>query len=182
MIRQTVVAAALALVVLCALAPSASADLQGPCNGTVAGQDVDFLGLDASDAVDVDPDEVVPYGFSSSSAVTHFDAQATYGPYTATVDEGAPDEGESSVNGTMDVSQFSQFGVGLYKITAHASLADGSTCKAEFLVHVQGSALSSTVGQASAALAALAGGGLVAISVMTTTGVKTVLASLTVAP
>ncbi|MFA5943750.1 MAG: hypothetical protein WC876_04700 [Candidatus Thermoplasmatota archaeon] len=181
MMRQALVAGALGFVALCALVPSASAELEGPCDGTVAGQDVDFLGLDASDAVAVDPDEVVPYSFSSSSAVTHFDAQASYGPYTATVDEGVPDDGASSVNGTMDVGRFSEFGVGLYKITAHASLADGSTCKAEFLVHVQGSALSSSAGQASAALAVLAGGGLVAISVMTTTGVKTVLASLTVA-
>lgn len=179
MMRPLILGATLALVALCACVPSATATVDGPCQGTVAGRSVAGLSAsDPADAVVVGPDDVVPYSFTANSDVTHYDTEVSYGPYTGTVDDGAPEESDTGAEGTLDVSQFSQFGVGLYQVEAHAALADGSTCSATFLLHVDGGVLSSSVGQVAAVLALLAGGGVIAISAMAASGAKTILVSL----
>jgi hypothetical protein len=179
MMRLLLGAAAFAFVALCAFIPSTAATIEGPCDGIVAGRDVDRLSAsNPADAIVVGPADTVSYTFSAASNVTQYDTEVGYGPYSATVDGGAPDEGHSDAEGTLDVSQFRTFGVGLYRVEAHAGLADGTSCSAAFLLKIHGSVLSSSVGKAATALVVLAGGGLVAISAMAASGAKTVLVSL----
>jgi hypothetical protein len=170
---------ALLALALCAFVPSAAATIEGPCRGSVAGHDVDRLSAtDPSEAIIVGTDDSVPYSFTSTSAIDRFQSEVNYGPYTGQVDDGAAPENQSSASGKLDVSQFSRFGVGVYQVEVHATLADGSTCTAAFLLKVDGSILSSSVGQAAAALSVLAAGGIVTISILAGSAAKTVLVSL----
>lgn len=181
-LRGVLAAAGLGLLALC-LVPGASATIDGPCTATVAGQDVSSLSAsDPAQAIVVQPDADVPYSFSADSPVTSHDASAVVGPYMLKLDESTEAGEATTTEGSFAVGEVSDLAVGLYAVTAHAQLADGRTCTGEFLMRIEGSALSSTVGMASAAAAVLATGGVVAIGVSTAAGVKSILATLSLVP
>ena len=162
-----------------AFLPSGSAKMLGPCTATVAGQDLASVSSsDASQALVVKPDDVVSYAFAAPAPIVSHDAKARIGPYEIALAESAATGEETSATGTFDVSQVSGIAVGLYAVSAHASLEDGRTCSADFLLRIEGGVLDSPAGMASAAAAVLAGGGVVAVSVVTATGAKSVLLSI----
>ena len=182
MMRGILWAGGLGLLALC-LVPGSSASVDGPCSATVDGKDISSLSAsDPADAISVKPDDVLAYSFSASAPVTSHDASAIIGPYMLQLDEATETGDAMSTSGTFDVAQVSDLAVGLYAVSAHAELADGSTCTGEFLLRIEGSALSTKAGVASAAAVVLASGGVVAISVTTATGVKSILATLSLAP
>jgi hypothetical protein len=57
---------------------------------------------------------------------------------------------ETSAAGTFDVGQVSGIAVGLDSVSAHATLADGSTCSADFLLRIEGGVRDSPVDVGSA--------------------------------
>jgi hypothetical protein len=180
--RKVVVAAGLGLLALC-FVPGSSASIDGPCTAVVDGKDISMLSAsDPADAISVGPDEVLAYSFSADAPVSSHDAKAILGPYMLQLDESMASGEATSTQGTFDVAQVSDLAVGLYAVEAHAELADGSTCTGEFLLRIEGSALSSTAGMASAAAVVLAGGGVVALSVTTAMGAKSILATLSLVP
>lgn len=160
-----------------ALAPGGAAKTQGPCTATVAGQDLASAGT-----ITVKPDDIVAYSFAAPSPVVATDAKARIGPYELALADSEDPGGGTSAAGTFDVSQVSGIAAGLYAVSAHATLADGTTCSADFLLRIEGGLLDTPAGMASAAAAVLAGGGVVTVSVMTASGAKSVLLSLKLVP
>lgn len=179
---RLLVVAGFGLLALC-LVPGASAKLDGPCSASVAGRDLATASAtDPAQAIVIQPGQSIDYSFSATSGVVSHAAMASIGPYELKLAESAADGKTSSAVGSFDVAQVSEVAGGVYAVKAHATLADGSTCTGEFLMRIDGDPLGSTVGMASAAAVVLAGGGVVAISVTTAAGVKSILATLSLAP
>lgn len=120
---------------------SAHAEIEGPCDATIAG--VDIGGLDPNDpgdAIDVDYEDDVAVSMSSAEGFRSHVIELEFARYLngdAPVEE-REDAGETSFTKIVDVSDWAWAGVGLYKIKAKATLDDGTTCKGAALIDVGG--------------------------------------------
>ena len=56
------------------------------------------------------------------------------------------DGGDTQWSGSADVSDYADYGVGLYKVVGEGTLVGGGTCTGAVLLEVEGSALTSVVG------------------------------------
>jgi len=148
-----------ALLVVLALSPPAGADISWPCEATIAG--VSVKGMDTGPTatpVKLKEHSTVAVAMSAASEISHLAIQLHYGPFSWTVHD-EPSEG-TSWSKTLDVDDYSKWGVGLYRATGQ-STGSGLACTGEALVEIEGSPLSTPAGIAGVAGAVVGAAGLV---------------------
>jgi hypothetical protein len=149
-----VLAAAAAL----AAAPNALAEIDGPCRASIAGQNVATQETGAmSEAIKVADDARIPVTMSSTKPITSLKVEIEFGGFGWTVhDDGT--EGTSWAK-TVDVEDYADYGVGLYKVVGTSS-GQGFSCTGAALVEVEGSPLSTIAGLAGIVMAIVGGLGV----------------------
>jgi hypothetical protein len=143
---------------LLAPAPSSFAEIDGPCTGTVAGQDVG--GLDSSepdDAIEVEKDDVLDVTLESTSGAvfTSHKIDLEIAGLTFNIEDD-PEDSDPTVVETVNVDDYATFGVGFYKVSGSATLQDGSTCSGAVLIQIKGNPLT-TIGGIAAIIAGAIG-------------------------
>jgi hypothetical protein len=155
---------ALVVASLCAV-PSAQADVSGPCDATIAGVDVRGRAAgDPDDAIPVGEDEVIVVTMSSPTGLESHDLRLEYGGIGWTVSSES-DEGQTSADDQVEVADYADFGVGLYRVTGEARLVDGSVCKGSVLIDVQGNPLTTAAGVLAAGMTVAGAAGIAAATV-----------------
>jgi hypothetical protein len=129
----------------------ASAEIDGPCTATVDGIDVAARSADdTGDAIEVDRDSEIEIVVESDAIVDRYTVELEFAGFRWQVSEGEPD---STVwSDTIDVSDYSRFGVGLYKV--HATSTGPGACEGTVLVKVGGNPLGTIAGWAGIVLGA----------------------------
>ena len=154
--RLIVVTALASLLALCFAVPAAapaSAEVSGPCQVKVNGQDIGSLSSSSSgDAIKVHKDDVLTVVMTSSAAgfSSHKIDLELVGFKVALQDK--PDSGDKQWSGTANIHDYAKYGVGLYKIVGEGHLSDGTVCTGGVLIEVQGSGITSIVGIIATAL------------------------------
>ncbi len=128
-------------------APSAArADVSGPCSATLNGTDV----AQDSGPIDVGSNDIVAVTIGAAAGeVTHLRVQLHYGPVSWTVHN--EDTSGQNVSKNVSVEDYARYGVGLYKVTATATLKSGESCSGSALVNVSGNPLTTAAGAAAVA-------------------------------
>jgi len=146
------------------IAPSAAADISGPCTATIDGQNVKGRGTGAfSDPITVEKNAVVPVTMSAASQISQLKIQIEFAGNSWTVRD-KPSHGKSW-SSDVKVKNYAKYGVGLYKVVGSSS--GGVSCSGSALVKVKGNPLSTVAGIVGL-VAALAGlGGIGAAVAMT---------------
>lgn len=145
------------LVVATAAGGPAEATIVGPCEASIAGVDAKTRSASsASDAIPVEADAVIAVTMSSPGGLESHDLDLEYAGITWTVSS-ETDDGETSASDEILVADYADYGVGLYRVSGSARLADGSTCKGTVLVDVQGNPLTTVAGLAAAAMVGVGG-------------------------
>jgi hypothetical protein len=123
--------------------PSAAAELSGPCNATINGQNVKGRPTEAlSNAIVVANDAVVPVTMSAGSQISHLKIQIEFAGMRWTVRDKAS-HGKSWAS-NVDVGKYAKYGVGLYKVIGSSS--GGASCSGTALVKVKGNPLTTVAG------------------------------------
>ncbi len=165
MLRRPLALAALASLAvgpLVLLSAIASADVTGPCTATMNGVDVNTIDSPDS-ALEVPYDGTIAIDVRSSGQITgHVVTLAPMGGVAITVDEGT-DQG-TGWSGTVEVSDYATYGVGIYQVTAEAT--GPGACSGTAFVKVTGKNPLTTVAGAVGAGLTVAGGAGVAASAM----------------
>lgn len=159
------------------LAAGAGATINGPCSASINGVDVKGQSsTSASNAIVVAKDAKVPVTMTASKPISSLQVRISLLGLGRTVKSG-PAHGTSWVR-TVNVKDYSFWGVGLYQVTG-SSTGAGLSCSGVAIVKVEGSPLSTPAGWAGigltavgafgvigTALAALRGGGMVKASLL----------------
>jgi hypothetical protein len=137
---------AIAFVVILGLAaaPEALATIEGPCQATIAEQDVIARDTYArSDAISVPKTGAVAVTMTAERPIDRMQLGIEFAGIRYT----AHDEPTTvaSSTGVVPVDEYATYGVGLYKIVATAT-GEGFTCEAVALVDVQGNPLETALG------------------------------------
>jgi hypothetical protein len=153
---------AIAFVVILGLAaaPEAAATIEGPCEATVAGQDVVARDTFArSDAISVPQTGAVAVTVTADRPIDRLRLEIEFAGVRYT----AHDEPTTvpSSTGVVPVDEYATYGIGLYKIVGTAT-GQGFTCEAVALVDVQGNPLETAMGAIGVAMIIV--GGLGALS------------------
>ena len=149
---------ALVVVLGLALAPEALATIEGPCEATIAGEDVVARDTFArSDAISVPQTGAVPVTITANRPLDNLKLEIEFAgiPYEVS-DEPTT---VNSTTGVVPVDDYSTYGIGLYKIVA-TSTGEGFTCVATALVDVQGTPLETAVGAIGIAMVIVGGLGV----------------------
>jgi hypothetical protein len=151
--------AAVALVAIAAVvAPSAAAEISGPCTATINGQNVKDQGVGALDkAITVENGAIVPVTMSAGSEISHLKIQIEFAGMRWTVRDKASHG--KSWSSDVKVKNYAKYGVGLYKVIGSSS--GGVSCSGSALVKVKGNPLTTIAGIVGliAALGGIAGVG-----------------------
>jgi len=137
---------AIAFVVILGLAaaPEAAATIEGPCEATVAGQDVVARDTFArSDAISVPQTGAVAVTMTAERPIDRLKLEIEFAGIRYTAHD-EPTTVESST-GVVPIDEYATYGIGLYKIVGTAT-GQGFTCEAVALVDVQGNPLESAMG------------------------------------
>jgi hypothetical protein len=151
---------AIAFVVILALAaaPDALATIEGPCEATVAGQDVVARDTFArSDAISVPQTGAVAVIMTAERPLDRLKLDIEFAGIRYTVRD-EPTTVKSST-GIVPVDEYAKYGIGLYKIVGTAT-GEGFTCEATALVDVQGNPLESALGAIGVAMVIVGGLGV----------------------
>jgi hypothetical protein len=137
---------AIAFVVILGLAaaPEAGATITGPCEATIAGQDVIARDTFArSDAISVPQTGAVAVTMTADRPIDRLKLEIEFAGFRYT----ARDEPTTvtSSTGVVPIDEYATYGIGLYKIVGTAT-GQGFTCEAVALVDVQGTPLESALG------------------------------------
>jgi hypothetical protein len=139
------------------LPASASAKVTGPCTATIGGVD-----LTQEDSVHVQQGSDVDYAFSAPSPVAAYNLQLRYGPYEATPSQGVVEDAQqTSISGTVPLSDYAWLGVGVYELEGNVMLTDGTSCVGSMKVYVDGDPLTTAIGATAAVVTASSTIGLV---------------------
>jgi hypothetical protein len=169
---------ALALAALAAaaglVAPQAAlAEIDGPCQATVAGQNVATRDTSATgDPIEVREKARVPVTMSATRGITGLKVELEFGGIGWTVHD-EPTEGESWAR-TVDIGDYSKYGVGLYKIVG-TSGGQGFSCTGAALVEVEGDPLRTVAGLVGLALAVVGGLGVLWVAFRARSGAAPVV-------
>jgi hypothetical protein len=148
-ITVSVLVAALGLAAWLTTAPAALATIEGPCQGSIAGENVAPLETEPrSEPVKVGKNARVPVTMTSARPITHLTVELEFGGIGWTVHD-APTEGTSWAK-VVNVKDYSKYGVGLYKIVGK-STSQGFSCTGAALVEVEGEPLKTPAGIAALA-------------------------------
>ena len=137
---------ALALAALASLvAPQAAlAEIEGPCRATIAGENVATRDTSATgDPIQVREEARIPVTMSSERPITNLTVEMEFAGLGWEVHD-EPTEGTSWAR-TVDVGDYSKWGVGLYKVVATSS-GQGFSCTGSALIEVDGSPLTTLAG------------------------------------
>jgi hypothetical protein len=153
------VALVLAALAAALVAPQAAlAEIEGPCQATVAGQNVATADTSATgEPIKVREEARVPVTMTSQRPITNLRVEIEFGGIGWAVHD-EPTEGTSWAR-TVDIGDYSKYGVGLYKIVGTSS-GQGFSCTGAALVEVDGSPLTTIAGLAGVGLAVVGGLGL----------------------
>jgi len=151
---------AIAFVVILGLAaaPEAAATIEGPCEATVAGQDVVARDTFArSDAISVPQTGAVAVIMTAEDPIDRLKLEIEFAGFRYT----ARDEPTTvtSTTGVVPVDDYATYGIGLYKIVGTA-IGEGFTCEAVALVDVQGNPLETALGAIGVAMVIVGGLGV----------------------
>ena len=149
---------ALVVVLGLAFAPEALATIEGPCEATVAGEDVFARDTFArSDAISVPETGGVPVTITANRPLDNLKLEIEFAgiPYEVR-DEPTT---VNSTTGVVPVDDYAKYGIGLYKIVA-TSTGQGFTCVATALVDVQGNPLETAAGAIGIAMVIVGGLGV----------------------
>ncbi|MBA3401980.1 MAG: hypothetical protein H0U05_08335 [Actinobacteria bacterium] len=155
-------AIAFVVVVGLAVAPEALATIEGPCEATIAGQDVvarDTLARSA--AISVPKSGAVPVTMTASQPIDRLKLAIEFAGIRYVVRD-QPTTVNSST-GVVSVDDYATYGIGLYKIVG-TSTGQGFTCEAVALVDVQGNPLESAAGAIGIAMAIVGGLGVLSFA------------------
>jgi hypothetical protein len=140
------------------LAPSALAEISGPCTATINGQSVENQGTGAfSDPITVKNDAVVPVTMQTNAGdISHLTIKIEFAGTSWTVRD-KPSHGNSWAS-TVNVKDYAKYGVGLYKVVGSSS--GGVSCSGSALVKVEGNPLTTVAGIAGLVAAILGVAGI----------------------
>ncbi|MBA3374840.1 MAG: hypothetical protein H0U00_03345 [Actinobacteria bacterium] len=137
-------AIAFVMVLALALTPQAFATIEGPCEATIAGEDV--VGRDTftrSDAISVPQTGAVPVTMNADSPIGRLKLEMEFAGIRYTIrDEATTGTTWTSV---VPVDEYATYGIGLYKLVG-TSTGQGFECEAVALVDVQGNPLETAAG------------------------------------
>ena len=146
------------------VAPSAAADISGPCTASIADQNVKGRDTGAfSNAISVEKDAVVPVTMSASGQISHLKIQIEFASMRWTVRD-KPSHGKSW-SSDVNVKNYAKYGVGLYKVIGSSS--GGVSCSGSALVKVKGNPLTTVAGIVGLVAALMGLGGIGAAVAMT---------------
>ena len=148
----TAFVAAPTLVPAVAGAPSA-AQVTGGCTATIDGQDVGAA-RSARSAIEVDADATVTVTGTAPGPITGYTVYLSYAGIRFPAAEGDVTDGATSYTTTVDVADYTRYGVGLYRVEADTT---GTECSTWAYVNVTGSSPLTTVAGVAAATMATAG-------------------------
>lgn len=148
--KRILTAVLLTLVLATALAPSrapqAHAEIVGPCTATVNGQQVGPLdSSDPDQAIKVKKDDTITIVMTSAIGFESHKIDMEFAGLRIPLQD-EPDGGDLEWSGSADVADYSDFGVGLYKVVGEGRQVDGTSCTGSVLIEVEGSALTSIAG------------------------------------
>ena len=143
-------------------APEALATIEGPCEATIAGEDVVARDTFArSDAISVRQTGAVPVIMTAESPIGRLKVAIEFGGIRYTVrDEATTGTTWTSV---VPVDDYATYGIGLYKIVG-ISTGQGFTCEAVALVDVQGNPLETAAGAIGIAMVIVGGLGVLSFA------------------
>lgn len=153
------------LVVTGPLAMPAMAELSGPCQLTVNGNDVNAR--NRADVIQVGEDDALSFVFDTPGSIAH----GSFGLYFAGLpiwaasgdaDTDQPDPGPTSESGAIPAATLMLMGTGLYEARLDLSFQDGSSCAGGFVFGLPGDPLEHPIGAAAATIAVMGVAGLVA--------------------
>ncbi|CAN5752330.1 hypothetical protein BH20ACT14_BH20ACT14_11910 [soil metagenome] len=155
-------AIAFVMVLGLAVAPEASATIEGPCEATIAGQDVVARDTFArSDAISVPKSGAVPVTMTADRPIERLKLEIEFAGIRYAVRE-QPTTVNSST-GVVPVDEYSTYGIGLYKIVG-TSTGQGFSCEAAALVDVQGNPLETAGGAIGIAMVIVGGLGVLSFA------------------
>ena len=156
--------AAVAMLTIAAIVvPSAAAEISGPCNATINGQNVKNQGTGAfADPITVQNDAIVPVAMSASSQISHLKIQIQFAGFSWTVRDKASHG--KSWSSDVKVKNYAKWGVGLYKVVGSSG---GVSCTGSALVKVKGNPLTIVAGIVGLVAALMGLGGIGAAVAMT---------------
>lgn len=139
-ITGAVLVVTLVLAVALSLSPAAAAEIEGPCQASIAGQSVAARDTGPrGEPIEVREKARVEVSMTSTRPTTRLRVELEFGGLRWTVHD-APTEGTTWTR-VVNVADYSKYGVGLYKVVG-TSEGQGFTCEGAALVDVQGSPLS----------------------------------------
>lgn len=149
---------ALVVVLGLALAPHAWATIEGPCEATIAGEEVIARDTFArSDAISVPQSGGVPVTMTAEGPIGRLRVDIEFGGLRYTV----RDEATTGATWTevVPVDEYARYGIGLFKIVG-TSTGQGFTCEATALIDVQGTPLETAAGAIGVAMVVVGGLGV----------------------
>lgn len=135
----------------------ANAQVSGPCTATIAGVDANSASTPQT-AVEVDKDQSIAIEVTGPDKFTGHEVKLEFAGIQWTVNE-QTDDGKSWSD-SVEVSKYSKYGVGLYKVIG---VSTGNPCSGTAYVKVGGNPLGTAAGAAAAGMAVV-GGAIVAAS------------------
>ncbi len=154
---------ALAMVLGLTGAPQALATIEGPCEATIAGEDVVARDTFArSDAISVPKSGAVPVTMTASRPIDRLKLEIEFAGIRYTVRDQPTTV--SSTTGVVPVDEYSTYGIGLYKIVG-TSTGQGFTCEAVALVDVQGTPLETAAGAIGIGMVIVGGLGVLSFAI-----------------
>ena len=152
------VIASLALAAALAVPQAARAEIDGPCQATIAGQNVATSDTTATgEPIKVREKARVPVTMSATRPITELAVEIEFAGIGWTVHD-EPTEGRSWAR-TVNVGDYSKYGVGLYKVVG-SSDGQAFSCTGAALIEVEGSPLTTIAGLVGLALAVFGGLGI----------------------
>jgi hypothetical protein len=150
-ITGSVLVVVTAVLAALALAPPAASEIDGPCQASIAGQNVAALETGPrSEPIEVRENARVPVTMTAARPITSLKVELEFAGLRWTVHD-APTEG-TTWSRVVNVADYSKYGVGLYKVVG-TSEGQGFSCEGAALVDVQDGALSTPAGIAGLAAA-----------------------------
>jgi nucleoid-associated protein YgaU len=147
-------------------APTAFADVSGPCGGRLNGIDLSTVRPTAGDAIEIsEGDTVSGFVFVDDDIIGGRVGLSLMGRQVTVIDE--PPDAASSEGGDggdasfeIEYDDISWIGAGLIELWAIADLAGGGTCEIRFMVDIDGDPLDTVLGRAAAGAVGVAAVGM----------------------
>ncbi|MBA3401342.1 MAG: hypothetical protein H0U05_05060 [Actinobacteria bacterium] len=145
-----------------ALAPEALATIEGPCEATIAGEDVVARDtFSRSDAISVPQTGAVPVIMTGERPIGRLKVEMEFAGIRYTIHD-EPTTGTTWTS-VVPVDDYATYGIGLYKLVG-TSTGQGFTCEATALVDVQGNPLESAAGAIGIAMVIVGGLGVLSFA------------------